>query len=218
MANTQLPTTRSPGAFVPATKRDIARFREAILSSFKVPSGNVIADPDAFVAAMAAELSRRYPSAILFEAYRRALAKEHWMPDTAVMVSFAEEALTEARAGEEQRQHDEEQRRHEDKAGRREQARERVLNSARAAFEQRHPDAAEFFDEVATILTNATRHKWLQGVQSNEPWADAAVYLVLEKPFLPYHRGQVALIGLRQWVAQRLMLPPTNTTDDGDRV
>lgn len=83
--------TRKTNSLVPAKPAELQKFAATVLASFKIPSSEVLADPDVYMTAMVSELSRRrFPISVVAQAYQARLAEDDWLPTTAGMVKACE--------------------------------------------------------------------------------------------------------------------------------
>jgi hypothetical protein len=79
-------------ALTPATQVELTKALAVLEASFKWPSTDVIADRQAYVAAMAEELGD-YPYVVLIEAIRQARRSHDWIPSIKEMIDLCERLI-----------------------------------------------------------------------------------------------------------------------------
>jgi hypothetical protein len=164
----------------PATVAELESYTALMLAAFKVPSDNVLADPTAFLTAQRLTLQdRQYSLPVIAEAFRRAAARETWLPSTAVMVGLCEQVVAEIVQAERQ--------------ARDERALTRELRERRDRHEQQKAEAyallkqvlteSEFNNACTAITIVGDWDEWIRALYGHRAWAtEAAKFFATIEP------------------------------------
>jgi hypothetical protein len=208
----QLPIRREqPPALVPATRADLTKFKAMVLASFKIPGGNVIADPQIYLQQQMATLARHgFSVAVLQEALKRALTCEDWLPSTARMVRLCKAVRAESRARKRQQAADERERRDSERRHLEKEEQQAALE-AFVTKRKRHRippgDATAAWEAIALIVGNDEARRWSTRIYEEKPWAfDALNYMASvwkDHEAWPPPKGGVDDPGKKAWMNYR---------------
>lgn len=175
----ELTTHKKAGSLAPANERELKQIAAVMLGTSKVPSGNVIADPKAFVGGIVLQLQRRrYPFSVVEEAYYELHAREDFIPSAASMVKACEEILERKRADAQQKMIERSLR--EDDTSRRAKERERLEPLARLVSKKYSiPDELVFSAHGAlSARSKKEAREWEAALSAGEKWAIRATYFL----------------------------------------